>query len=98
MTEPRPASRKPGGAAVFWASLALFGVLFALLTYQLSNGEGPGAGPGAVASRPVQLRKVIKRRIVTTVIPSPGVDRVTSGPATTTAEEVPVEPVTTSAS
>ena len=97
MTEPRSApARKPDGANVFWASVALFGVLFALLTYQLSTGEG--AGGTSVATRPVQLRKVIKRRIVTTVIPSPGVDRVTSGPATTTGEEIPVEPVTTSAS
>lgn len=96
MTEPRPANRKPGGATVFWASLTLFVVLFALLTYQLSKGGGPGGG--AVATRPVALRKVIKRRIVTTVIPSPGVDRVSRGPTTTSGGEIPVEPVTTSTS
>ncbi|HKZ13479.1 MAG TPA: hypothetical protein VJL81_06510 [Solirubrobacterales bacterium] len=96
MTESRPTPRKPGGAAVFWASLTLFAVLFALLTYQLSKGGGPGGG--AVATRPVQLRKVIKRRVVTTVIPSPGVDRVTRGPATTTGGEIPVEPIATSSS
>lgn len=96
MTESRPTSRKPDGAAVFWASLALFGVLFALLTYQLSKGEGTAGG--AVATRPVQLRKVIKRRVVTTVIPSPGVDRVSRGPTTTSGGEIPVEPITTSTS
>jgi hypothetical protein len=96
VTEPRPAPRKPGGATVFWASLALFGVLFALLTYQLSKAGGQGGG--AVATSPVRLRKVIKRRIVTTVIPSPGVDHVTRGPTTTSGGEIPIEPVTTSTS
>jgi hypothetical protein len=96
MTESRPAPRRPGGAAVFWASMALFAVLFALLTYQLSKSGAPGGA--TTASRPVQLRKVIKRRIVTTVIPSPGVDRVTSGPTTTSGGEIPAEPVTTSSS
>jgi hypothetical protein len=95
----RPAAgAKPGGGAgatVFWASLALFAVLFAVLTYQLSRGGAPGT---TTASRPVQVRKVIKRRVVTTVIPSPGVDRVTSGPATTTGGEIPTEPITTSTS
>jgi hypothetical protein len=102
MTEPRPAVSKPGGAAkpggapVFWASLALFAVLFALLTYQLSRaGSSSGA---AVATGPVQQRKVIKKRIVTTVIPSPGVDRVTQGPTTTSGGEIPSEPITTSTS
>jgi hypothetical protein len=96
MTEPRSAPSKPGGAAVFWASLALFGVLFALLTYQLS--KAGAAGGGAVATAPVQLRKVVKRRIVTTVIPSPGVDRVTTGPTTTSGGEIAAEPITTSTS
>jgi hypothetical protein len=96
MTESRPTPRKPGGAAVLWASLALFGVLFALLTYQLSSAEGPAAG--AVATRPVALRKVIKKRVVTTVIPSPGVNRVTEGPTTTSGGEIAGEPITTSTS
>jgi hypothetical protein len=96
MTDPRPAAKKPGASTVFWASMALFGVLFALLTYQLSKGGGPGEA--AVATRPVQLRKVIKKRVVTTVIPSPGVDRVTRGPTTTSGGEIPAEPVATSSS
>jgi hypothetical protein len=96
MTEPRPAPAKPGGSIVFWASLALFGVLFALLTYQLS--KAGAAGGGAVASGPVPQRKVIERRVVTTVIPSPGVDRVTRGPTTTSGGEIAAEPVTTATS
>ena len=101
MTEPRSIQprprRKPGGALVFWASAALFAVLFALLTFQLSAGT---TGTTTTAARPVQVRKVIKRRIVTTVVPSPGVNRVVSGPATSSesAAEVPAEPITTSTS
>lgn len=102
MTEPtstrsRPA-RRPSGAIVFWASAALFAVLFALLTFQLSSASTAGT---TGAAPPVQVRKVIKRRIVTTVVPSAGVNRVVSGPATASASattEVPVEPITTSAS
>ncbi len=100
MTEARPTRPGPrrgrGAAVVFWSSAALFGVLFALLTFQLS--AGGSTGPVAAASRPVQVRKVIKRRIVTTVVPSPGATKVSRGPATTATTEAPVEPVTTSTS
>jgi hypothetical protein len=78
--------------------VALFAALFALLTFQLSTTSPAGT---TAAARPVQVRKVIKRRIVTTVVPGPGVNRVVSGPATASASattEVPVEPITTSAS
>lgn len=101
MTEPRAIQQRPvrkrGGAFVFWASAALFAVLFALLTFQLSGGT---TGFATGAARPIQVRKVIKRKIVTTVVPSPGVNRVVSGPATSSesAAEVPAEPITTSAS
>jgi hypothetical protein len=101
MTEPRSprprTARKPGGAFVFWASAALFAVLFALLTFQLGGGA---TGSTVTAARPVQVRKVIKRQIVTTVVPSPGADRVVSGPATSSesAAEAPAEPITTSTS
>jgi hypothetical protein len=46
----------------------------------------------------VQVRKVVKRRIVTTVVPSPGVTQVSSGPATTSTAAVPTEPIATSTS
>lgn len=96
-SRPSRSARKPGGAIVFWASAALFAALFALLALQLSRASTAGtiAPPG-----PVQVRKVIKRRIVTTVAPGPGVERVVSGPTagSASATEVPVEPITTSAS
>jgi hypothetical protein len=93
MTEPRP-GRRPGPAPVFWASILLFAALFALLTYRLSA-ESPSSG--AVASRPVQVRKVIKRRVLTTIVPTPGANTISSGPTTSSVSAAP-EPVTTSAS
>ncbi|MGH2936905.1 MAG: hypothetical protein ACRDPE_02155 [Solirubrobacterales bacterium] len=94
MTEARPTGRS-GGTAVFWSSAALFAVIFALLTFQLSSAGGSGS---TGTTQPVQVRKVIKRRIVTTVVPSPGVTQVNPGPATTATAEVPSEPITTSTS
>jgi hypothetical protein len=44
------------------------------------------------------MRKVIKRRVVTTVVPSPGVTQISSGPATTATEAVPTEPIVTATS
>lgn len=95
-TDPRRTVRRPGPGAVLWGSLALFAVLFALLTYQLS--AGGTVGGSAASSGPVAVRKVIKRRVITTVVPTPGKNRVVSGPATATAPEAAPEPVTTSAS
>lgn len=97
MTDARRAKRRPGPAAVFWGSVALFAVLFALLTFQLSSGSDPSLS-GATAAAPVQVRKLIKRRIVTTVVPTPGATSVSTGPVSSSTAEAPAEPVTTSAS
>ena len=94
MTERR-ASRKPGAAPVLWASALLFAALFALLTWRFSVGKDPSLA-AATASRPVQVRKVIKRRVVTTIVPTPGANTVTSGPATSSSYSSGA--VTTSAS
>jgi hypothetical protein len=80
---------------VFWAAVLLFAVLFAFLTYQFSIGKDPSLS-GATASRPVQVRKLIKRRVVTTIVPTPGANTVTSGPATSSSYSSGA--VTTSAS
>jgi hypothetical protein len=84
-------SRRPGPAAVVWGSVALFAVLFALFTYQLGAPSQP---------RPhVLVRKVVKRRVVTTVVPTPGESTVTSGPAvSSTQSTAAAAPVATSAS
>ena len=98
MTDRARASRRPSPAAVLWGSVALFAVLFALLTYQLSNGTDPSLSGATATSAPVQVRKVIKRRIVTTIVPTPGVNSVSAGPASTSETGASAEPVTTSAS
>jgi hypothetical protein len=76
---------------VVWSSIALFGVLFALLTYQLSAGQTP--------RRPVVVRQVVKRRVVTTILPTPGRNSVSSsGAVAGETSSSGYAPVTTSAS
>ncbi len=94
MTE-RARTRRPSPALVLWGSVALFAVLFAVLTYKLSAASAP-------APQQVLVRKVIKRRVVTTFVPAPGASTVTSGPVTTSSASAVsasgAAPVTTSAS
>jgi hypothetical protein len=94
MTEASAESRRPrrpGPAAVIWGSVALFAVLFALFAYQLSAPSQP--------QQQVLVRKLIKRRIVTTVVPTPGEATVTAGPAVSSTQSTAgAAPVTTSAS
>jgi hypothetical protein len=97
MTEAR-AKRRPGAAPVLWASLLLFCVLLGLLTYRFSIGQDPSGASASAAPAPAPARKVIVRRVVTTVIPagaaaSPAVE----APAPES-EAVPVSEPVTSAS
>ncbi len=94
-TDPRRPVRRPGPGAVIFISLALFTVLFVLLTLQLSSGGSFGS---TASSGPVAIRKVIKRKVVTTIVATPGKNRITASPATSSAAELEPEPVTTSAS
>lgn len=92
MTEPARKSRRPSPVLVVWSTIALFAVLFALLTYQLSASQPP-------APRPVLVRKVVKRRVVTTLVPSPGRNTVTSSGGSVAETSSPgYAPVTTGAS
>lgn len=77
MTEAATRSRRPRAGVVFWGSILLFAALFAFLTYRFSV-EQAASRPTAAA---VQVRKVIKRRVVTTIVPTPGQNTVSSGPA-----------------
>lgn len=89
--EPASRARRPGPAAVIWGSIALFAALFAVFTYQLS---APSAPP-----RQVLLRQVVKRRVVTTFVPTPGSSTVTaSGPVVSSQSSTGSVPVTTGAS
>lgn len=69
-------SRRPRASLVFWGSILLFAALFALLVYRFSV-EQKATQPTAQA---VQVHKVIKRRVVTTIVPTPGENTVSSGP------------------
>ena len=91
-TEKGRGPRRPKPALVVWSSIVLFALLFALLTYQLSASQGP-------ASRPVLVRKVLKRRVVTTVVPTPGRNTVSSsGGSLSEASSPSYAPLTTGAS
>lgn len=81
MTESRP-SRRPGAAPVFWVSILLFAALFAFLTYRFSIGQDPSLAGTTATAQPVKVRKVIKRRVITTIVPTPGTNTVSTGPAT----------------
>jgi hypothetical protein len=101
MTEARRPNLpgRPSGAHVFWASILLFAALFALLTYRFAVGQDPSlAGATAAAPQPVQVRKVIKRRVVTTIVPTPGANTVSAGPASSSSYSTGGEPVLTSTS
>lgn len=93
MTEPTRA-RRPRASLVFWASVLLFAAFFALLVYRFSL-EQKATQPTAPT---VQVRKVIKRRVVTTIVPSPGQNSVSSGPVSSASYSSGATPVTTAAS
>jgi hypothetical protein len=87
----RPRARRPGPGVVIWGSIALFSILFALFTYQLSV--------PAQSRQHVLVRKVVKRRVVTTVVPTAGESTVTAGSAVSSTQSTAgAAPVTTSAS
>jgi len=92
VTERPRTVRRPSPALVVWSSIVLFAVLFALLTYQLSASQPP-------APRPVLVRKVVKRRVITTIVPSPGRNTVSSSGGSLAEGSSPVyAPVTTGVS
>ncbi len=93
----RPRRGRPSPAPVFWVSTLLFAALFAVLAYRFSAGQDPSLA-GASATRPVEVRKVIKRKVVTTVVPGTGENTVVAGPTSSATLASATEPVTTSAS
>lgn len=83
---------------MIWSSIATFAATFAFLTYQLSIGRDPSLS-GAAASRPVLVRQVIKRRVITTIVPTPGRSSVSgSGSVAGSLSSSGYAPVTTGAS
>jgi hypothetical protein len=84
--------RRPSSARVYWVSVLLFAALFALLTYSFASEQKTPAAPV------VQVRKVIKRRVVTTIVPTPGQNSVSAGPVSSSGYTAGGEPVVTGAS
>ena len=68
MTEPRR-SRRPRASLVFWGSIA---PLRGALRPPHLPLRRPNSRRRQPTARAVQVRKVIKRRVVTTIVPSPG--------------------------
>ena len=97
MTEPRR-NRRPSAKFVLWTPALPFPALSPLATYSY-EAEGQA---GQKAAQVVQVRKVIKRRVVTTVVGGSGGSAVSSGPVSSVAAEPEPEPapepVVTSAS
>lgn len=92
MTEAAAPTRRPRSARVYWAAVLLFTGLFALLTYSFAGEQATPATPI------VQVRKVIKRRVVTTIVPSPGQNRVSAGPVSSSGYSAAAEPIVTATS
>lgn len=93
MTE-RTRSNRPPARLVFWSSILLFAALFALLAF----GFPAEQSANQATARAVHVRKVIKRRVVTTIVPSPGQNTVSSGAESSSSYSSGAEPVVTSAS
>jgi hypothetical protein len=87
-------SRRPRASLVFWGSILLFAALFALLVYRFSL-EQQATQPTA---KTLQVRKVIKRRVVTTIVPSPGKNSVSSSPVSSSSYSSGAAAVVTGAS
>ncbi|MGN6257634.1 MAG: hypothetical protein ACTHN3_07780 [Solirubrobacterales bacterium] len=92
MTEAVAPTKRPRSARVYWAAVLLFAALFALLTYRFANEQATSAAPI------VKVRKVIKRRVVTTIVPTPGQNSVSAGPVSSSGYSAAAEPVVTGAS
>jgi hypothetical protein len=73
MTEqPKPERcvRKPRPLPTVMAALAIFGVAFEFLAFQLSSGKDPAVGVGAAAGTPVTRTRPAKKIVITKVIPA----------------------------
>ena len=103
MTEAKgKPKRRPSVAPVFLGSLALFCVLFGLIAYRAGSGFSADA---TAVSPPTPQRKLVIRRVVTTVVPGAGSEPAATAGAPVEAEAAPVEtapvepaPVVTSSS
>jgi hypothetical protein len=64
--------RKPRPLPTVLAALAVFGVAFEFLAFQLSAGKDPALGRSTPAAAPVTRTRPAKKLIITKVIPAGG--------------------------
>jgi hypothetical protein len=97
------ATRRPSALPTVAAALALFFVAFEFLAFQLRTGNDPSLA-SAQGPRPQVVRKVVRRKVVTDVVPGgsgKGGATTVSGPATVSSTPAPAPapaPVVTSTS
>jgi len=93
-----PRGHRPGPTLVIFSTAALFALIFAFLTYQFSVGRDPSLSTAA-SSRPIVVRQIVTRRVVSTILPTPGRSTVTSsGQLTAAPTSAAYAPITTGAS
>ncbi len=68
----RPRPRKPRPLPTVMAALAVFGVAFEFLAFQLSSGKDPAVGAGVAAGAPAAQSRPAKKIVITKVIPASG--------------------------
>jgi hypothetical protein len=95
--KPATPVKGPSPSTVFWISASSFAALFGFLTYQLRTGQDPAVGEIPPPPKPVLMRNVVKRRVVTRLVPGAGSTSVSSSGSAITAA-APAAPVTTSSS
>ncbi len=86
-----PARRRPRALPTFLAAIALFGVIFELLAFQLASGHDPavsGSAAQAVATKPAPNKRVVVTRVVTDVVPAQ--PTASSTPTATASTSAPV--------
>ena len=64
--------RKPRPLPTVLAALAVFGVAFEFLAFQLSSGRDPAVGAGVLAGAPHPQTRPAKKIVITKVIPASG--------------------------
>ncbi len=95
---PARRRREPSPVTVFVTSATLFLGALCFLAFQLAQGSDPSLGAGALTAdkpqRPVvTVRRIIKRHVITTVVPAETGTTVSSAGSSST---VPAPPAVTS--
>jgi hypothetical protein len=68
----RAPARKPGPLPTVLAALAVFGVAFEFLAFQLTAGRDPAVGTGTSAGTPAAKIRPAKKLVITRVVPAAG--------------------------